>query len=144
MAGVEGNLIEAVRAVLIGDGTLTALVPAANIKPKDSPYPAAYPAITLSPTGSRSGDFTSTWQGLFWIRIYHQGASPYGSLDAILDRVRALLDSETSFSDISDSDITIHIFDEVTYSEVIVEDESPVKETFSKNGYYRVLLTDKT
>ena len=144
MAGIEGNLIEAVRAVLIGDSTLVALVPAAKIRPKDSPYPAAYPAIALSTSGSRAGNYAGTWEGLFYLRIYHQGASPYGSLDAILKRVRALLDSETSFSSISDSDVTVHSFDEVTYSEIIVETEAPVKETYSLNGHYRVVLTDST
>jgi len=144
MAGIERNLIEAVRAVLIGDATLIALVPAAQIVPKSSPYPAVYPAITLSPTGSRDGGYVGTWRGLFWIRIYHQGASAYGSLDAILGRVRALLDSDTSFASISDSDITVHRFNEVTYSEIIDEDESPIDETYSLNGYYRVIATDET
>jgi len=144
MASIERNLMEAVRAVLIADGTLTALVPATQIRPKDSPYPAVYPAISLSAPGSRAGGFAGTWDGLFWVRIYHQGANPYGSLYAIQDAVRVLLDSETAFSDISDSDVGVDLFREVTASEVIVEDEAPVRETYSINMPYRVLAKDKT
>ena len=54
------------------------------------------------------------------------------------------MDSETAFSDISDSDVGVDLFREVTASEVIVEDEAPVRETYSINMPYRVLAKDKT
>ena len=142
--GVERNLMAAVLAELSGDVTLTALVPAAQITPRDSPYPAEYPAITLSAPGSRSGDFEGTWDGLFWIRMYHRGANPYSSLDAIHDRVKELLDTEDSFIRLTTVKVNVAIFREGPVSEIIVEDEAPVKETYSLNTAYRTRVKDLT
>lgn len=145
MADLDYNLLIAVRAVLIGDGTLTALVNAANIKPQDSPYPAAYPAITLA-FGSEVGDrvIPDSLFGRFYIRIYNQGEKPYFNLYKMRDRVKTLLSARSSTSDITDANITAHRFYEEFCSTVISETETEDQEVYSLNSRYRFIATDNT
>lgn len=145
MANLDYNLLIAVRAVLIGDGTLTALVSATNIKPQDSPYPVSYPAITLS-FGSEIGDndIADSLFGRYHVRIYYQGSKPYLNLYSIRDRVKLLLSARSSTSDVTDSNVTAHRFFEEFCSPVISEDETADKEVYSLDSRYRFIATDKT
>lgn len=146
MANLDYNLLVAVRAVLIGDGTLTGLVPADQILPQESPYPAVYPAITLSLMGSRGrSDISNSLSGVFYIRMYYKGAKPYFNLDQIHSRIKALLDqTPNAESDVTDANVRAHRFYEDFCSTMIIEDEAIVPEVRSLSSNYIFLAADET
>lgn len=146
MANLDYNLLVAVRAVLIGDATLIALVPADQILPQEGVYPAEYPAITLSLMGNRGGaNVPDSLVGVFHIRMYHQGSKPFYNLDQIHSRVKVLLDqTPIAESGVSDANVRVHRFFESFCSTMIVEDEAIVPEVRSLNSNYSFLATDET
>lgn len=145
MADVSQNILEAIRAVLIGDGTLTALVPAAKILMQDSSYPASYPAIRLALSGS-GGDsvIASVEFGTVFLRIYYQGdGEVYTNLYPIRARVKILLSGETSWEDVTDSDVEVHEIYEYSCSPVIVENEADMQNVYSLNTQYAYTAINK-
>ncbi len=146
MANLKYNLFAAVRAVLIGDATLVALVPVDQILPQESPYPAVYPAITLSLSGNRQGaNVPGGMFGVFHVRMYYKGEKPFLNLDQIHSRVKVLLDqTPIAESDVSDANVRVHRFFESFCSTMIIEDEAIVPEVRSLNSNYTYLATDET
>lgn len=143
MAGLKYNFQLAIRSRLVADGALVAIVDADDIRPQDSPYPAQYPAITLSVSGSRNGGVPDSLRGVLFVRMWYQGAKSYLNLDAIHDRVKVLLDTESDIWHLSASDdVVIDAIEESFASEILHEDR-PVEETYSLHTNYRFLATVK-
>ena len=144
MADVTQNTLEAIRAVLIGDATLIAIVPAAKIKMKDSPYPATYPAITLAISGSGGNSVIADVEfGRVDLRIYYQGAQAATNLYPIRARVKTLISGATSWADVTDADVEVHELYEYSCSPVITENEANMKNVYSLNTLYAYTAINK-
>lgn len=133
------DVIEAVRNVLIADGTLTALVPAAQIVAARGTLPVVYPAITLAEDLIEDGnDFNL--EGLFYIRIYTQDAKKDRALSAIHKAVFPLVGRNGAALNITDSDVTIHEFRQVFGTQPIHEPEVDI-DTWSLTTHYTCKVT---
>lgn len=144
MADVSQNTLEAIRAVLIGDGALTAIVAATEIGMQDNPYPAAYPAITLAQSGSSGASVIAKVEfGTLYLRMYYQGDSPYTNLLPIRARVRELLNVEDSWESVSDADVEVHEIYEYSGGKVMVENEADMQNVYSLNTQYAYTAVNK-
>ncbi len=133
------DAIEAVRNVLIGNGALTALVPAAQIIAARGTLPVTYPAITLSEDLIEDGnDFNM--EGLFYIRIYTQDAKKDRALSAIHKAVFPLVGRNGAALNITDSDVTFHEFRQVFGTQAVHEPEVDV-DTWSLTTHYMCKVT---
>lgn len=133
------DVIEAVRNVLIGNGTLTALVPAGQIIAARGTLPVTYPAITLSEDLIEDGnDFNM--EGLFYIRIYTQDAKKDRALSAIHKAVFPLVGRNGAALNITDSDVTFHEFRQVFGTQPIHEPEVDI-DTWSLSTHYTCKVT---
>lgn len=133
------DVIEAVRNVLVGNGALTTLVPAAQIIAARGTLPVVYPAITLSEDLIEDGnDFNL--EGLFYIRIYTQDAKKDRALSAIHKAVFPLVGRNGAALNITDSDVTFHEFRQVFGTQPIHEPEVDI-DTWSLTTHYTCKVT---
>ena len=133
------DAIEAVRNVLIGDATLTALVPADQIIAARGTLPVTYPAITLAEDLIEDGN-SHNMEGLFYIRIYTQNPKKDRALSAIHKIVFPLVGRVGSALDITDADVTFHEFRQVFGTQAIHEPEVDV-DTWSLTTHYMCKVT---
>lgn len=120
MPGIKHNTLKAIRDALVGDGTLTELVPAAKIRTGSSPTPTEFPCITLDFDGGRNG-YPGTRGGTLFVTIYSADDQPTVALYAIEDAVNDVLDGNSI--DISNADVAIHLMINTFESVVIPEKE---------------------
>lgn len=133
------NALEAVRNVLIGSSTLTALVPARQIIFARGTLPVTYPAIALSEDFIEDGN-SHIQEGLFYIRIYTQDSKKDPALSAIQNIVLPLLGRLGGSLNITDADVTIHEFRQVFVTQPIKEPEIDI-DTWSLTTHYTCKVT---
>jgi len=133
------DAIEAVRNRLIGSSALTDLVPAAQIIAARGTLPVVYPAITLSEDLFEDGN-SHNQEGLFYIRIYTQDSKKDRALSAIHNIVFPLVGREGAALEITDSDVTFHLFRQVFATQSIHEPEVDI-DTWSLTTHYDCKVT---
>lgn len=133
------DVLEAVRNVLKGNGSLTALVPADQIIFAREALPVVYPAITLSEDLIEDGN-SHNLEGLFYIRMYTQDGRKDHALSAIHNAVFPLVGREGAALNITDATVTVHEFRQVFASQSIHEPEVDI-DTWSLQTNYTCKVT---
>ena len=133
------DAIEAVRNVLIGSATLTALVPVGQIIAARGTLPVVYPAITLSEDFIEDGN-SHIQEGLFYIRIYTQDSKKDRALSAIHNIVFPLVGRLGAYANITNATVTFHEFRQVFGTQSIHEPEVD-KDTWSLTTHYMCKVT---
>ncbi len=101
MPGLRHNILKAVRAALVADSTLIALVPAAKIRTGYSPTLTEFPCVTIRHDGGRNG-YSNSRAGTLFVTSYSADDQPESALAAIIDAIDDVLDENAI--DISNSD----------------------------------------
>jgi hypothetical protein len=120
MPGLRHNTIVAIRAALVADGTLTALVPATKIRTGYNPTPTDFPCIAIRIDGGRDG-YANHRAGTLFVTSYTADDQPQSALSAIDAAIDSVLDE--SSLDLSNNDVAFHLMLNFFESPVIPEAE---------------------